>query len=248
MTRARSPQASWRRTIEVAGAVVGDLDGVDLDADAGDRPTRRRPAAASRRRRPPADDAHGQVEALGLGDDVGEAGAVREQAHGHGVAALVGVGVGVAGAADEADADGTVEHVVAVAAVVEDGDAERRLGDVDVAVRAHLELGGVPRARRVRRAAHGAELDAARRDVGADVERERQRQQVLLVVPVDVDLDVEARRAGAQHVRQRRRRRPERSLHLHHPDERAALDDLDPSAPMSRSGSARTHASRSHAS
>ena len=77
---------------EVARAVVGELHGVDLDAGAGDR---RRPvpaatAAPRRRRTTP----HRQVEPLGLGDDVGEAGAVREQAHRHVVAALVGVGSG----------------------------------------------------------------------------------------------------------------------------------------------------------
>ena len=65
---------------EVAGAVVGDLDGVDLDARAGDR---RRAVPAPPTPVPPADHAQRQVEALGLGDDAGQAGAVREQADRH---------------------------------------------------------------------------------------------------------------------------------------------------------------------
>ena len=154
-------------------------------------------------------------------------GPVREQADGHLVAALVGVGVGVAGGAGQADPHGAVEQGVAVAPVVEHGDAERRLGDVDVAVGADLELGRVPRRRRVRRPAHRPELHAARRRVGPDVERERQRQQVLAVVPVELDVHVEPGRPGPQDVRQHGRRRPERAAHAHRADERAPLDDVD---------------------
>ena len=77
MTRAAVAAGLVEAHDEVAGAVVGDLDGVDLDAGAGDRDGRWR----RRRRRAAGHDPHGQVEALGLGDDVGEAGAVREQAH-----------------------------------------------------------------------------------------------------------------------------------------------------------------------
>ena len=165
------------------------------------------------------------------------------------VATLVGVGVGVAGGAGEADPHGAVEHGVAVATVVEHGDAERRLGDVDVAMGAHLELGRVPRRRGVRRAAHRAELDAARRGVGADVERERQRQQVLGVVPVELDLDVEPRRAGPQDVRQRRGRRPERSLHAHHRRPAGPRSTTSTTRrPTAARDRARTHDSRSQAS
>ncbi len=85
-----------------------------------------------------------KVKALGLGDDVRQPGPVGEQAERHLVATLVGVGIGVAGAARQAHPHRPVEHVVAVAAIVEHGHAERGLGDVDVAVGAHLELGGVP--------------------------------------------------------------------------------------------------------
>ena len=115
-----------------------------------------------------------------------------------GVAALVGVGIGVAGGPQQADPHLPVEHAVPVAPVVEDGHAETGLGDVDVAVGAHLELGRVPRRRRMGRAPDAAELHVARRRVGAHVERERHRQQVLVLVPVDLDVDVEAGAAGAQ--------------------------------------------------
>ena len=87
---------------EVAAAVVGDLDGVDLDARARSRVTT---GAGSARRAVAAavDDPQRQVEALGLGDDVGEAGPVREQRQRHRVAALVGVGVGVLRRPGQAD-------------------------------------------------------------------------------------------------------------------------------------------------
>jgi hypothetical protein len=80
---------------------------------------------------------------------------------------------------------------VPVATVVQHRHAEVGLADVDVAVGADLELGGVPGRRRVRRPAHVSELDVARRGVGADVERERHREQVLVVLPVELDADVE---------------------------------------------------------
>ena len=113
--------------------------------------------------RPLLDDPQRQLEPLGLGDDVGEPGAVREQRQRHGVMAVVGGGVGVLRRPGEAaPRTAPPNSTVAVAPVVEHGDAEVGLGDVDIAVGAHLELGGVPRRRGVRRAAHGAELDAAR--------------------------------------------------------------------------------------
>ena len=146
--RDRDPGAVAARLVqphdEVAGPVVGELDGVDLDAVAGDVTT----GAGYRRRRAVGDHAHRQVETLGLGDHAGEAGPVREQADRDVVAPLVRVGVRVAGGTGEADPHGAVEQGVAVAPVVEHGDAERGLGDVDVAVRADLELGRVPRRRR----------------------------------------------------------------------------------------------------
>ena len=122
---------------------------------------------------------------------------MREQRQGHLVVTEVGAGVGVLRRPGQADAHG-VDPVagvdaVAVAPVVEHGDAERRLGDVDEAVCAHLELGGVPRRGGVRRPAHRPELHAARGLLGVHVDGEHHRQQVLVVVPVEGDLHVEPR-------------------------------------------------------
>ena len=114
------------------------------------------------------------------------------------VPALIGIRIGIPGRPQQADPDLPVEHAVPVPPVVEDGHSETGLGDVDVAVCAHLELGRVPRRRRMGRAPDAAELHVARRHVGAHVERESHRQQVLVLVPVDLDVDVEARAAGAQ--------------------------------------------------
>ena len=80
-----------------------------------------------------------------------------------------------------------------IAAVVQHGDTEVGLADVDVAMGADLELGGVPGRGRMRRATDVPELDVAGGGVGADVERERHRQQVLVVLPVELDTDVESR-------------------------------------------------------
>ena len=89
---------------DVATAVVGDLDGVDLDAAPRHRHHRRRQLRRRTVARPTLDDPQRQVEPLRLGDDVGEAGAVREQRQRHGVVAVVGVGVGVLRRPGEADA------------------------------------------------------------------------------------------------------------------------------------------------
>ena len=114
---------------QVAAAVVGRLDGVDLHAVAVhvDDRGRHAPIEAAGSATT-ADLAHREVEALGLADDVGEARAVRQHADRHPVAALVGQRIGVAGGAGQADPHHAVEHGMPVAAVVEHGDPEAGLG------------------------------------------------------------------------------------------------------------------------
>ena len=125
---------------------------------------------------------------------------MRQDRQGHRVTAVIGAGIRVLRGARQADADRSVEHAVAVAAVVQDRDAEVGFGHVDESVGAHLELGGVPRVRRMGRSGDRAELHVAARRVGAHVEREGHRQQVLVVVPVEIDVH-EQRRGSRRAVR-----------------------------------------------
>ena len=188
----RDPGAIADRLVEthdeIVGVVVGKLDGVDLDAapGEGDDRSRRRCGVA-------VGDAQRHREALRLVDHVAQPGAMREQRQVHGVRSAVGGRVGVARGPCQTDPHPPAEQPVAVAAVVEHGHAEVGLADVDVTVGADLELGGVPRGGRMRRAPDVPELDVAGGGVGADVERERHRQQVLVVLPVELDADVEPR-------------------------------------------------------
>ena len=161
---------------DVAAAVVGDLHGVDLDA----APRHASPAGAGSSR-PPARRRPADRRSAAAGR------AARPRRRRRRVPARAASsasvtawwpwsasGSGYFGRPREADTrTAPSEHPVPVAPVVEHGDAEVRLGDVDVAVGAHLELGGVPRRRGVRRPPHGPELHAARRGVGVHVERER---------------------------------------------------------------------------
>ena len=118
---------------------------------------------------------------------------MRQQRQGHGMASVVGAGIGVFRRPGQADPYRVPQEAVAIASVVEHGDTEVGLGEIDVAMGAHLELGGIPRRRGMGRPAHGSELDTTRRRIGVHVDREAHRQQVLIVMPVEVDLDVEAR-------------------------------------------------------
>ena len=131
---------------QVARSVVGVLDAADLDAAVVDRDDRFWCAISVA-----GDDSQRQVQRLGLVQHVVQPGTVREHADGHRVAAVVGVGSGYLAARSSDTRNSAVLNTVAVAAVVEHGDAERRLAEVDEAVGAHLELGRVPRAARMSR-------------------------------------------------------------------------------------------------
>ena len=205
VTRVRSPTDSCSRTIRsrLVG-VVGELDGVDLDAVA-ERASR--PGRAPTTRDP---DTHPQrrVEPLGLGHHRrASPGPCGNRARCTAWWPRSASGSGYCAPRARLTRTPPAEQAVAVAAVVEHGHPEPRLADVDVPVRAHLELGGVPRGRRVGGPAHVAELDVARGRVGVHVEREHHRQQVLAVLPVELDPDVEPWRAGPQRVRHDRGRR-----------------------------------------
>ena len=146
---------------------------------------------------------------------------------GHAVTAVIRARIRVLRGAGQADADRSVEHAVAVAAVVQDGDTEVGLGHVDEPVGAHFELGGVPRVRRMGRAGDRAELHIAARGVGSHVEGEGHRQQMLVVVPVELDVHEERRAARREFVGDGARRRPERAPNGDAPDERSGIGDLD---------------------
>ncbi len=119
---------------------------------------------------------------------------------GHAVTAVIRTRIRVLRGAGQADANRSVEHAVAVAAVVQDRDTEVGLGHVDEPVGAHLELGGVPRVRRMGRPGDRAELHIAARRVGPHVEGEGHRQQMLVVMPVEIDVH-EQRRGCPPRVR-----------------------------------------------
>ena len=192
VTGARSPHASCSRTTRSPEPSSASLMASTSTPRAGDVTT----GAGLRRRRATGTTRNGRSRRSASATTSASPGPCGEQADRHLVAALVRIRVRVARGAGEADADRAVEQGMPVAAVVEHGDAERRLGDVDVAVGADLELRRVPRRRRVGRAADGSELHAARRRVGAHVEGEGNGQQVLVVVPVE--LDVRCRAAASR--------------------------------------------------
>ena len=215
---------------QVAGAVVGELDRIDLDAtssasvravDAND--LRRRCLSAAVRHHPQ----RGVQSGSGI-THLGEPDAVRPDGQRDLVVPAVGVRVGIPGRLGEAHPYHSVEHTVTEPAGVEDRHAEVGLGDVDEAVSAHLELGGIPRARRMGRASDHAELDVAHRHVAAHIEGKRHRQQVFVVVPIEFHVHEQLRTVGAQLVGDRRCRRPERPMHPGTPDERAGVEDFDP--------------------
>ena len=233
VVRTRLPVASCRRTItspEPSSATFTASTSapcaVTVTAGAGALPHRARHAPDTTR--------NGRSRRSASIDDVGEAGAVGEQRQRHLVMAVVGARIRVLGGpgertrtCDPGTAPIRAEQPVAIAPVVQHRDAEVRLGDVDVAVRAHFELGRVPRRRRVRRPLDRTELDAAARGVGVHVEREHHRQQVLVVMPVERDLDVEARRPRPQDIAHGHLRRAEHPAHRDDTDQRSAFHDGD---------------------
>ena len=184
---------------QVAWVVVGRLDRIDLDPVAR---SARRPATV------PRIAAHcretmrsGMLKRSASATTSARSGTVRKQRPGAPSAARGRRRVGVARRTRQAHPHLTVEQTVAVPAVVRaPATPNDGLAQVDEPVGAHLELGGVPRRRRVGRPSDVTELDVAGRGVGVHVEREHHRQQVLVVLPVEVDVDVEARAPGAEHL------------------------------------------------
>ncbi len=212
----------------IAAAVVGHLHGVDPHTGRvdGDHAVLRTSAVAG-------DDPERFVESFRLGDHLGESHAVREQRQSDLVMALIGIGIGVAGGAGQAHPDtagvhpGPPEQAMAIAPVVEHGDPETRFGDVDEAMGAHLELGGIPGRRRMGRSSDVSELDVAGRRFGADVEREHHRQQVFGMMPLDLDGDVEPGTAGPERVGDPDPRRADVVVDAQPADQRPRFDEGD---------------------
>ena len=124
---------------------------------------------------------------------------MREDRVGEAVRAAVGDRVGLGGGAQERDRELASLRAVAVLGVVEERDAEVRLGEVRVAVRAALELRVLPLGVVVRRARDGAVLDLEAGLVRDDVRRERRAQELVRLAPVvGRGLEVEALGAGRE--------------------------------------------------
>src|SRR5215204_2580661 len=125
---------------------------------------------------------------------------VGKEAVGEVVLALVGERVGVEGTPQKADAEHVLSDVVAVLAVVQEGDTVARLGEVGEAVgadfEAHLVPGGVAVGRALRDAVHRLEG----RLVGAYSQGEERPQEYLPLSPVHGRLDVKTPRGGEQFV------------------------------------------------
>ena len=169
------------------------------------------------------------VQVLGLGEDAAgqPVAGVGEERVGEALPALVGERVGVDRRAQQAEAELVAERVVAVLAVVEEGDAVALLGEVGEAVRGHLEAGDVPGGVAVGGAADHAVRAFEGGEVGADRQREARLQQDAALVPVDVGGDVEARRVGPEPVGLDDRAVAEAAGDADRGAVRAALDDLD---------------------
>ena len=114
------------------------------------------------------------------------------------VRALIGVHVRVGGSAQEREAHDVALDVIAVLAIVEQGDAVAALGEVSPAVRGDFVLGAIPGGIPVRRALHRAELDFVGGFERPDVHRKGRLQQDLLLVPVYVGGEFEAARMRIQ--------------------------------------------------
>src|SRR5215213_10377462 len=114
--------------------------------------------------------------------------------------AFVGQRVGIQRAAEETYTEDVVPGAVTVLAVVEDGNAVARLGEVGEAVRADLEACLVPGRVAVRGTLHHAVHGLEGRLVGTDTQREQRPQEHLPLVPPYARLDVQAPRAGEQDV------------------------------------------------
>ena len=127
------------------------------------------------------------------------------------------------------------QRLVAVAAVVEQGDAVAGLGEVGEAVGGDLELGRVPAGVAVGRPALDAEGALERRVVGADRQREARLQQDPAVMPVEPGGEVDARRIGPQADRLDDGAGADAAGDPQRPALAAGLDDLDAARPSPRS-------------
>lgn len=142
-----------------------------------------------------ADAVERQVERIALVDDIG--GVDRARVRVDGVCEVVNfsvlLAVRVDRAAQETRSDVTVLYVMAVLAVVEDGETEAVVAEVDPLVTDDFKLREIPERVAVGRALVVAELDIISGLGGVDINGEVCLEKYLLLFPVDRVVNVDAR-------------------------------------------------------
>ena len=142
-----------------------------------------------------ADAVERQVERIALVDDIGGVDRARVRVDGVGEAVNFSVllAVRVDRAAQEARSDVTVLYVVTVLAVVEDGETEAVVAEIDPLVTDDFKLREIPERVAVGRALVVAELDIISGLGGVDINGEVRLEKYLLLFPVDRVVNVDAR-------------------------------------------------------
>ena len=143
------------------------------------------------------------------------------------VASLIGLRVGPARAAQQRQPHDVAPDVVAVLAVVEEGDPVAGLAQVRPAVGAHLEAGHVPAGVGVGGPLEVAELDLVGGPVGVDGEREGHLEEAVALVPVHLGAELQAPGAGGQAHDLGDGGIPEAPHEAHARPQRSPLDHLD---------------------
>ena len=142
-----------------------------------------------------ADAVERQVERIALVDDIG--GVDRARVRVEGVCEMMNLSVLLAvrvdGAAQETRSDVAVLDVVTVLAVVEDGETEAVVAEIDPLVTDDFKLREIPERVAVGRALVVAELDIISGLGGVDINGEVRLEKYLLLFPVDRVVNVDAR-------------------------------------------------------
>ena len=170
-----------------------------------------------------------QVERIALVDNIGGVGRARVRVEG--VCEMMNLSVLLAvrvyGAAQKARSDVTVLDVVTVFAVVEDGETEAVVAEIDPLVTDDLKLREIPERVAVGRALVVAELDVVGGLSRVDINGEVRLEKYLLLFPVDRVVNIDARQVRVEDKALINGRGEELARDLYDRADRSALCHID---------------------